>query len=106
MFDADVLRWQVEQPVNTELTVFTQLVGPAGQLWGQYDNRPGGGWYGFPFWLPGRPVTDEYAFQIDPAAPPGTYRLVVGLYHPDTLGRLSTDSGVDFVEVGTMVVAE
>ena len=100
------LIWQVEQPVETELTVFTQLIGPDGQVWGQRDNRPGGGWYGFPLWLPHRPVVDEYAFRVEPGAPPGIYRLIVGLYQSDTLARLSSQSGADFVEVGSVVVTE
>jgi hypothetical protein len=98
------LLWQAEQPLDTSLTVFSQLLGPDGQVWGQRDNEPGGGWYGIPLWPPGQPVVDDYAFQIQPDAPPGVYRLIVGLYHSETLERLTTPSGADFVEIGTVVV--
>jgi hypothetical protein len=98
------LVWQIDQPVETDLTVFTQLLGPDGQVWGQRDNRPGGGWYGLSLWPPGRPVVDDYAFQIQPDAPPGIYRLIVGLYHTDTLKRVSLQTNVDFVEAATIQV--
>jgi hypothetical protein len=100
------LVWQAEQPVSSELTVFTQLIGPEGQVWGQRDNRPGGGWYDVSLWEPGRPVTDDYAFQVKSDAPPGLYRLIVGLYHSDSLERLRVDTGSDFVEIGTVVIEE
>jgi hypothetical protein len=99
------LLWQVEQPLEVDLTVFTQLLGPDGQVWGQHDNQPGGGWYGVPLWPPNQPVVDNYAFQLDPNTPPGTYRLITGLYHTDTLKRSLTQTGADFVEIGTVIVA-
>jgi hypothetical protein len=99
------LVWQTEQPLDQELTVFTQLIGPTGEVWGQRDNQPGGGWYGIPLWLPGQPVVDDYAFQVHPDAPPGLYRLIVGLYHSDTLERLTWQTGEDFVEIGTIRVS-
>ena len=86
------------------MTVFTQLLGPDGQVWGQRDNVPGGGWYPVSLWLPGQPVVDDYAFQIHPDAPPGNYRLIAGLYFSDSQARLATLVGTDFVEVGTVVV--
>ena len=100
------LVWQVPQPLATELTVFTQLLGPDGQVWGQHDNQPGGGWYGVPLWRPNQPVMDDYAFQLDPNSPPGTYRLIAGLYHTDTLARSLTQTGADFVEIATVAVAD
>lgn len=98
------MTWAVEAAPQTDYTVFTQLLGPDGRVWGQYDNLPGGGWYGMPAWLPNRPVTDHYAFQIQPDAPPGDYRLIAGLYQPDTLARLLVATGGDFVELGRVVV--
>ncbi len=98
------LTWQLEQPLEANLTVFTQLIGPDGQLWGQRDNQPGGGWYGVSLWPSGQPILDDYAFQIQADTPPGTYRLIAGLYHSDTLERLPLEHGRDFVEIGTVYV--
>ncbi len=97
------LKWQVEQPTDADLTVFTQLLSPEGQVWGQRDNLPGGGWYALSLWQPGRPVIDHYAFQLQPDAPPGMYRLIAGLYRSDTLERLPVENGGDFIEIGTVV---
>jgi hypothetical protein len=36
---------------------------------------------------------------------PGKYRLIAGLYNPATQQRLLTDSGADFVELTTVVLA-
>ena len=98
------LIWHTPQPPDRDVTVFTQLIGPDGQVWGQRDNVPGGGWYPVSLWPPDQPVVDDYAFQIQPDAPPGDYRLITGLYFSDNQTRLLTQTGADFVEVGTMVV--
>lgn len=96
------LVWQVEAPLEADLTVFTQLLGPDGQVWGQRDNQPGGGWYSTSLWLPGLPVVDDYAFRVPPEAPPGNYHLIVGFYKSETLERVTVESGGDFVEVATI----
>jgi hypothetical protein len=97
------LIWQTTAPLDTDFTVFTQLIGPDGQVWGQQDNQPGGGWYNTSLWQPNYPFADHYAFQIQPDAPAGEYRLVAGLY-TITLERLTTASGADFVDLGTVTV--
>lgn len=102
------LSWQADQPLASDLTVFTQLLGPDGQVWGQYDNQPKGGWYNTSLWPPGQPVSDDYAFQIKADAPAGVYRLIAGLYDGTTLERLpvQTPAGAaDFVELGTVQVS-
>jgi hypothetical protein len=98
------LLWRGERALDQDLTVFTQLLGPDGRVWGQRDNQPGGGWYGVSLWQPGSPVADEYAFQIPPGAPPGDYRLIAGLYPSDSLQRLTTQTGADFVDMAGVTV--
>jgi hypothetical protein len=98
------LAWQTNQPLDINLTVFTQLIGPDDQVWGQQDNQPGGGWYSTSLWLPDQPIVDAYAFQISPTAPSGTYRLIAGLYHSETQERVPTQTGQDFVEIGTVTL--
>jgi hypothetical protein len=102
------LAWQADQLLENDLTVFTQLLGPDGQVWGQYDNQPKGGWYRTSLWLPGQPVSDDYAFQIKADAPAGVYRLIAGLYDSATLERLpvqTTAGAADYVELGTVQVS-
>lgn len=98
------LVWQTSQPPGADLTVFTQLIGPDGRVWGQQDNQPGGGWYPTSLWLPHQPVVDAHAFQISPEASSGTYRLIAGLYDSKTQQRIPTQTGQDFVEIGTVIV--
>lgn len=102
------LVWQADQPLESDVTVFTQLLGPDGRVWGQHDNQPKGGWYHTSLWQPGQSVSDDYAFQIKADAPAGVYRLIAGLYDSATLERLpvQTPAGVaDFVELGTVKVS-
>jgi len=98
------LVWQAARPLAADLTVFTQLLGPDGRVWGQQDSPPGGGWYNTPLWLPERPVADAHAFQIAPDAPPGVYQLIAGWYNSATQERLPLVGGGDFVKIGEITV--
>ncbi len=103
------LKWQnVATSPLADYTVFTQLIGPDGKVCGQQDNPPGGGWYPTSLWLPGEIVADDYAVRLDPAAPPGEYRLIAGMYDPATGERATIEAGpgvgTDFVEVAVIVV--
>jgi hypothetical protein len=82
------LVWQARAAPGRDVTVFTQLIGPDGRVWGQYDNPPRGGWYPTSLWQPGELVADDYLLQVSPEAPSGRYTLVAGMYLPDTLERL------------------
>jgi hypothetical protein len=95
------LTWCARGPVERDLTVFTQLIGPDGQVWGQQDNPPLGGWYPTPLWQPGEVVQDDFAFAIDSLAPAGNYQLIVGLYDSQTIERLPirTAEGLDTDQV-------
>jgi hypothetical protein len=102
------LTWRVQRPLGQELTVFTQLIGPDGQAWGQQDNPPRGGWYPTPLWQPGEVVRDDFAFTLDPLAPAGSYQLIVGLYDSQTIQRLPVRSAdgslADHLSVGQVTV--
>jgi len=91
------LTWRAQSPIRQDLTVFTQLVGPDGKIWGQQDNPPAGGWYPTPVWQPGELVQDNFALHVDPLAPPGSYQLIVGLYDSQSIERLParTSDGID-----------
>ncbi len=97
------LTWQTNQTLSADYTVFTQLLGADGRVWGQFDNQPKGGWYRTTLWPLGQPLSDDYAFPLQADAPPGAYRLIVGLYDNQTQTRLPlADGSADFVEVGTI----
>ena len=98
------LIWQAESALPDDFTVFTQLIGPDGKVWGQHDNPPHGGWYPTSLWRPGEWVTDDYAVRLDPAAPPGPYRLIVGMYNPTSGERVAVAGGGDFIEAAQIPV--
>ena len=84
-----VLQWRAVEPPKSDYTVFTQLVGPDGLVWGQQDNQPQGGRYPTTSWAVGQPVVDRYDLALRPDAPAGQYRLLIGMYELETGQRLS-----------------
>jgi hypothetical protein len=54
-------------------------------------------------WQPGEFVADAHALLLAPA-PPGEYRLVVGMYAADTGQRLRLEDGGDMIELGKLEV--
>ncbi len=95
------LYWQAGGPTETPYTVFTHLLGPDGQVYGQWDNPPVAGTYPTTEWQPGEKVVDQYRIQVAGDAPPGEYRLVVGMYDPVSGARVAT-----VPETGTAGTAE
>jgi len=88
----DVVRvslwWRALRAMAIDYTVFVQLIGPDGRLHGQVDSWPVQGTYATSEWIPGRDVSDQYEVRLEPDAPPGEYRVVVGLYELATMERL------------------
>jgi len=82
------LYWQSTAPLPTDYTVFTQLIGPDGQVWAQWDNPPQAGRYPTTAWAAQDQVVDRYTLTLRDGAPPGEYRLLVGMYDPATSQRL------------------
>ena len=83
------LYWRAGGPAQAPYTVFTHLVGPDGRLYAQWDNPPVQGSYPTTDWQAGEMIVDAYSLPIAPDAPPGDYRLWVGMYNPSTGERLS-----------------
>jgi hypothetical protein len=81
------LYWRARTPVADAYTVFVQIVGPfdparGSPLWGQHDGPPVGGAFATSSWPPTLIVRDRHTLTFDPAAPPGDYALIAGLYDP------------------------
>jgi hypothetical protein len=74
------LYWQALGPMQHHYIVSNHLLSNAElRQWGGNDRVPQG-YYSTTLWTPGEVVEDEYLVPIDPSAPPGVYRLDVGLY--------------------------
>jgi hypothetical protein len=88
------LHWEAAAAPRGDYTVFTQLIGPDGLVWGQQDNQPQQGRYPTTAWSVGDRVVDRYIIPVRQDAPPGVYRLVVGMYSLATGERLpAVDEG-------------
>ncbi|MGQ9792574.1 MAG: glycosyltransferase family 39 protein [Anaerolineae bacterium] len=82
------LVWKAYTSLTTDYTVFTHLIGPDGQMWGQWDNPPVRSTYPTSQWSAGERVFDQYAIPVDAQAPRGDYHVLVGLYEPSSGRRL------------------
>lgn len=82
------LHWQALTPPPADYTVFTQLIGPDGLVWSQQDNQPQAGRYPTSTWTVNDKVVDRYRLALQEDAPPGTYRLLAGMYELATGQRL------------------
>jgi hypothetical protein len=74
--------------VKRDYTVFVHLLGPDGVPVAQTDVRPRGGTFPTAFWPKGAVVRDRITVPVGPDVPPGTYRLVLGMYDSASLERL------------------
>ena len=75
--------WQVEEPVEVDLTVFAHLLDPQGSLVAQADGYPLLGLFPFWLWEPGETVRDVRHFS-----PGGGYAIRLGVWEPASGERL------------------
>jgi 4-amino-4-deoxy-L-arabinose transferase-like glycosyltransferase len=74
------LYWQAQRSTAQHYTVSNHLLDSVDlRQWGGYDRIPQD-YYSTVLWTPGEVVRDDYLVPVDPAAPPGVYRLDLGLY--------------------------
>jgi hypothetical protein len=73
------LYWRAERDVQRHYIVFNHLLGADLRRWGGRDRVPRD-YYSTALWTAGEVVQDAYQLPVDAAAPPGVYRLDVGLY--------------------------
>jgi hypothetical protein len=82
------LYWQALAKMEKNYTVFAHILDQTGWLRGQKDNPPVGGTYPTTEWVVGEIVVDKYEIEVSPEAPPGEYRIEVGMYELATMKRL------------------
>jgi hypothetical protein len=82
------LHWQVTGELSADYTVFLHVVDEAGEMAGQGDGPPLGGDYPTRFWAAGEQLADPHVIELAAGARPGAYRIMAGLYCPDTGERL------------------
>jgi len=82
------LYWQAQREMDEDYTVFVHLIDEEGQIGGQKDNQPEGGFYPTSYWDLGEVVKDGYEVVVESDTPPGRYRLEIGMYLLATRERL------------------
>jgi hypothetical protein len=99
------LRWRCLRAMDHDYTVFVQVLGPEGQLYGQVDSWPVQGARPTSTWAVGEEVADPYRFYLQEELPAGAYRVIVGWYRLADMRRLPVvntqgEAIGDFYEVG------
>ncbi len=82
------VRWECLQAMESDYTLFVQLLGPEGKLRGQIDVWPKDGTHPTSAWREGEAFEDRYTVYADEDAPPGHYQVAVGWYLLETMQRL------------------
>ncbi|MBI5305121.1 MAG: glycosyltransferase family 39 protein [Chloroflexi bacterium] len=95
------LFWRALKSLDEDYTVFVHLVDANGKLIAQKDDQPQHGAYPTSLWDAGEIVADEYALTLPRDAPPGEYRVIVGLYRASDVTRLPVNGG-DAITLSTI----
>ncbi|MCS7001386.1 MAG: hypothetical protein NZ518_00915, partial [Dehalococcoidia bacterium] len=82
------LGWRVTARPADDYTVFVHLAGPDNRPIATGDSPPAQGRYPTSWWSPGERIVDAHALTAPASAPPGEYRVLVGLYRPSDGARL------------------
>jgi uncharacterized membrane protein len=82
------LYWQAGGPMILPFKVFTHLLDGEDTIRAQHDALPGGGCCPTNTWAEGEVIVDEHPIALGADLPPGTYKLVVGMYDEETESRV------------------
>jgi hypothetical protein len=91
------LYWQAREKTQTSYKVFVQLLSDQNVVVAQSDAIPAQWTRLVPGWLPPEVIEDPHTLWLPADMSPGTYRLVSGLYEPETGRRALTLEGADVV---------
>jgi len=74
------LYWWAARTPNQSYTVFTQVLDSEGNLVAGHDSSPADGTAPTHTWVTGHVYADTHLIELPPGLPPGTYRVVTGMY--------------------------
>ncbi|MBN1259691.1 MAG: glycosyltransferase family 39 protein, partial [Anaerolineae bacterium] len=81
--------WTTRRPINSDYTVFLQLLGPENLIVAERRTYPGLGRFPTSLWPVGRAFCDNYRMEVGTWAPqPMVYRLEIGLFTAEHNRRL------------------
>jgi hypothetical protein len=92
--------WRVTDRLQPPVTVFVHLLDQNGDIVAQ-DDRFGAA---ARMLERGDMIVQRHPIKNETPLPPGTYRIAIGLYNPDTLNRFKTEDGSDRLLLGTIEV--
>jgi hypothetical protein len=99
------LHWQAQSRMDVTYKIFVHLVdSESGELVAQADVVPRNWGYPTTWWEVGEVVSDEIEISLTEVKP-GTYHLMVGVYDPISLRRLSTDEEDDRIPLEEIEVS-
>jgi hypothetical protein len=82
------LHWRALRAMQQDYTVFVQVLGPDGKLYGQVDSWPMQGARPTRGWTAGEELWDAYEIYVNTDGPSGDYRVIVGWYLLADMARL------------------
>jgi len=82
------LDWSADVAPQKDYKVFVHLLDAQGQIVAQHDGDPVGGSMPSSGWLAGESIADNHGVMVPLETPAGEYRLVLGMYEPETGERL------------------
>jgi hypothetical protein len=99
------LYWRAlnEAPLDTEYTVFTQLLAADGHLIAQHDSPPAGNSRPTTSWVGGEVIADRHTLAFTDPAYSGPATLIVGLYDSETVTRVPAETGLDHVVLAARI---
>jgi 4-amino-4-deoxy-L-arabinose transferase-like glycosyltransferase len=83
------LDWLAEGVPQKDYKIFLHLLDADDRIVGQHDSAPVGGSMPTANWRAGESIADNHGVMVQKGTPPGEYRLVLGMYEPETGERLS-----------------
>ncbi|MFL5801999.1 MAG: hypothetical protein ACJ8CR_09695 [Roseiflexaceae bacterium] len=97
------LGWRGGPAAPPPLMVSLQMLGADDHKWAQWDGPAGGDWRPIQSWSAGERVRQDVPLTLDPATPPGNYRLLLVVYDPAT-GQPRPLGGQSALLLGELVV--
>jgi len=82
------LHWQALAPMDIRYRAFVHV--ESDRIWGQHDDDPVCR-VRTDEWRPPQSGAGQFRVALDPATPPGTYPVTVGIYDPESGERLAID---------------
>ncbi len=92
------LRWNAQATIDQRYVTFVQLIADDGGAAVSVEGEPGSGMAPTWRWHAGDTIDDRWRVPLAADLTPGTYQLVVGMYHPDSGERVPAWRRAPFVE--------